>query len=325
MKFLIIGLGSMGKRRIRNLQHLRAGEIIGFDMKEERRKEIGGKYGIKTFGSFQEAIQENPDVFIVSTPPDKHNEYIKLAIENKKPAFIEASVILEGLEELNKLAKKKKVFIAPSSTFRFHPAIKEIRKTISEGKYGKVTTFTYYLGQYLPDWHPLEDIKSFYVGKKETGGAREMVAFELTWLVDLLGFPQNITGFYGKTLEMGVDIDDAYAFTLGFKNKFGSVLIDVVARYAIRSLLINMERAQISWRWDEDFIKIYDVKNKKWQKYNYQKGKAAEGYNKNIIEDMYIEEIKTFIDAVQGKDSFPNSLDDDIKVLKLLKNIETGK
>ena len=28
MKFLVVGLGSMGKRRIRNLQYLKAGEII---------------------------------------------------------------------------------------------------------------------------------------------------------------------------------------------------------------------------------------------------------------------------------------------------------
>ncbi len=243
MKFLIIGLGSMGKRRIRNLRQLGAGEILAFDPKEERRKEAVEKYGVKTFGSFQEAIKETPDAFIVSTPPDKHNEYIKLAIENKKPAFVEASIILEGLEELNELAKKEKVFVAPSCTFKFHPAIREIKKIITEGKYGKVTNFIYYLGQYLPDWHPFEDIRNFYVGKKETGGAREMVAFELTWLVDLLGFPQNITGFYGKTLDMGVDIDDTYSFSLDFKDKFGSILIDVVARYAIRNLILNTEKA----------------------------------------------------------------------------------
>ncbi len=37
---------------------------------------------------------------------------------------------------------------------------------------------------------------------------------------------------------------------------------------------------------------------------------------------MYIDEIKTFINAVKGEDKFPNSLDEDIKVLKLLNKIE---
>lgn len=315
----------MGKRRIRNLQSLSAGEILGFDKKEDRRKEAEAKYGIKTFNDFQEALKENPDALIISTPPNIHNEYIKLAIENKKPAFVEASVVLGDLEELNIAAKKENVFIAPSCTFRFHPAIEKIKKIVNEGKYGKVTNFTYYLGQYLPDWHPSEDIKNFYVGKKETGGAREMVCFELTWIVDLLGFPKKTVGFFGKTLEMGVDIDDTYALSLDFGDKYGSVLVDVVSRYAIRSLLLNMEKGQITWRWDEDLIKVYDAESKRWEDCFYKKGQAAEGYNENIIEDMYIDEMKSFIDALDGKDKFPNSLDDDIRVLKILYGVEEQK
>lgn len=161
MKFLIIGLGSMGKRRIRNLQYLKAGEILGFDKNEERRKEAESKYGIKTFRDFKETIGDKSDAFIISTPPDIHNEYIKLAIENKKPAFVEASVILEGLDELNNFAKEENVFIAPSCTFKFHPAIKKIKEIVDKGDYGKITNFTYYLGQYLPDWHPHEKHKEF--------------------------------------------------------------------------------------------------------------------------------------------------------------------
>jgi hypothetical protein len=57
---------------------------------------------------------------------------------------------------------------------------------------------------------------------------------------------------------MKVDIDDTYSFSMDFGNKYGSVLIDVVARYAIRSLILNTQKAQITWRWDEDFIKISD-------------------------------------------------------------------
>lgn len=325
MKFLIIGLGSMGKRRIRNLQHLKAGEVLGFDPNENRRKEAEEKYNIETLSNLKNLDFNKIDAIIISTPPDKHNGYIKLAIDNKKPAFVEASVILEGLEELNSEAKKEKVLIAPSCTFRFHPAIEKVKKIVNEGKYGKITNFIYYLGQYLPDWHPSENIKNFYVGKKETSGTREMVSFELTWIVDIMGFPKDIIGFYGKTLEMGVDVDDTYAFVLDFGDKFGSMLIDVVSRYAIRTLLLNMGKGQITWRWDEDFIKIYDVDTKKWENIFYKKGQAAEGYNENITEDMYIEEMEDFIDAVERKGNFPNSMDDDIKVLKLLNKIEEKK
>lgn len=324
MKFLIIGLGSMGKRRIRNLQHLRAGEVFGFDFREERRMEAYEKYGIKTFKSFEDGLAENPDAFIVSTPPDKHNEYIKLAIKNKKPAFIEASIILKGLEELNKLAKKNKVLIVPSCTFRFYPAIKKIKDIVRSKKYGRITNFMYISGQYLLDWHPWEKVTNFYVGKKETGGAREIVPFELTWITDIIGFPKKIKGFCGKTMNVGADIDDTYAFCMDFGKCFGNIIIDVTSRYATRSLILNMEGGQILWRWDENVIKLYDAIRKKWVDVNYKKGKAEKGYNKNIVEEMYIEEMKSFINALLKKKKFPNSLDEDIRVLKLLKKIEKG-
>ena len=48
MKFLIVGLGSMGKRRIRCFKNLGFENIIGFDLKESRRKEAEEKYGINT-------------------------------------------------------------------------------------------------------------------------------------------------------------------------------------------------------------------------------------------------------------------------------------
>ena len=44
MKFLIIGLGSMGKRRIRNLFALGFNDVIGFDTRSDRRKESELKY-----------------------------------------------------------------------------------------------------------------------------------------------------------------------------------------------------------------------------------------------------------------------------------------
>ena len=47
MKFLIVGLGSMGKRRIRNLQALGHVELAGFDIRKDRRDESKEKYDIE--------------------------------------------------------------------------------------------------------------------------------------------------------------------------------------------------------------------------------------------------------------------------------------
>ena len=84
MKFLIVGLGSMGKRRIRNLQHLEAGEIVGYDLRSDRCEEAEARYGVRTFTDFEGAMALDPDVLVISTPPDLHMQYARVAVINNK-------------------------------------------------------------------------------------------------------------------------------------------------------------------------------------------------------------------------------------------------
>jgi len=322
MNTLIIGLGSMGKRRIRCLKSLGYEGIVGYDLREDRRKEVKEKYAVRAIGSLDSTTLNSIDAIIISTPPDKHNQYIKLAIEYQRPAFVEASVVLKGLKELNDLARKQGILIAPSCTLKFHPAVRDIKDIVKSGKYGKITSFTYHSGQYLPDWHPWENVSDFYAGNKETGGCREIIPFELTWMTDIVGFPEKISGFYGKTMDVGADIDDTYVIAMDFGNSYGSMTVDVVSRYALRNLILNMEYGQIFWRWDENNVRLYDARSRQWMSRPLPEGQAAEGYNTNITENMYVEETKTFLDTVNGGGKFPNSLDEDIRILELLHDIE---
>ena len=79
-KILIVGLGSMGKRRIRNLQHLGFNDIVGFDTRNDRLTESERKYHIVTTKSFDESITNTPDLMIISTPPDHHLKFVKFAL-----------------------------------------------------------------------------------------------------------------------------------------------------------------------------------------------------------------------------------------------------
>lgn len=322
MKFLVIGLGSMGKRRVRCLKALGHQDIIGHDLRIDRRIEAERMYGIQTVDSLAGFDLSTVAAFIISVPPDRHLDFMNIAVENNKPSFVEASVVIDGLEAINETATRKNILIAPSCTLRFHPAIKDIKHIVQSGKYGRFTNLSYHSGQYLPDWHPWEKVSDYYVSQKDTGGGREIVPFELTWLVDVLGYPEKVWGFFGKTMNVGADIDDTYVISLKFKQGYGTLLVDVASRYAVRNLVLNMERAQIVWRWDEAAVNVYEADNQRWITYRQRESTAQTGYNKNIIEDMYIEELGSFINAVQGKGTFPNSLADDIEVLKVLYRIE---
>ena len=321
MMFLVVGLGSMGKRRVRCLQALNQKEIVGFDVREDRRKEAEEKYGIRTIASLEQVKLTDFTAMIVSVPPDRHADYAVLAIKNNIPVFIEASVILEDVKSI-KDAMKSDSKVAPSCTLRFHPMIKDITRIVREGKYGKITNFSYHSGQYLPDWHPWESVNDFYVSNRPTGGGREIVPFELTWMVDTIGWPIDTKGYFEKTIDFGPEIEDSYAMVLKYPGMIGTLIVDVAARYAVRNLVINLERGQIQWKWDDACVNLYEVENNRWIKYNQPEFTSASGYNKNIGEQMYIDEIEAFINYFNDVKSFPNTIDDDIKVLEILNNVE---
>ncbi len=311
----------MGKRRVRCLQTLGYTDITGFDPREDRRAEAIQKYGIQTVGTLDGLELGHFDAFIISTPPDRHTSYALLAIDHGKPCFVEASVLLDDVREIQR-HNTRSTLVAPSCTLRFHPVIKDITRIIRSERYGKVTNFTYHSGQYLPDWHPWEGVNEFYVGNRATGGGREIVPFELTWIVDTIGWPTAAKGYFEKTIDFGAQIEDSYAFTLRYPDKVGAVIVDVAARYAVRNLVINLETAQIQWRWDDGYFRLYEADTGRWIQYNQPEMQAATGYNKNIGEQMYVDEIRHFIGGFSGTHTYPNTIAEDIRVLELLEQIE---
>ena len=322
MKFLVVGLGSMGKRRIRNLQYLKAGEIIGFDLREDRRKEAEEKYKIQTFGDFEKAMAENPDTLIISTPPDLHMHYAIIAAKNNKHFFTEASVVDKGMDKLISLIKDKKIVAAPSCTMRFHPAIKKIKELVDERAVGKPLVFTYHSGQYLPDWHPWEDYRKFYVSRRVTGAIREIVPFELVWLTWVLGDIEAVSCFKGKLTKLETDIDDAYQLIMKFRSGvLGHMLVDVISRVPDRTCKFFSEEGVIVWEWGEK-TRVYTAKDRRWREYAEKKGTVVKGYSDKIKEEPYIEEMRSFIRAIRGKDPYPYTFEEDLRVLNILNAAE---
>lgn len=321
MKFLVVGLGSMGKRRIRNLNYLNQNNIIGCDTSHERRKEVETKFGIKTFSSLDKAFQQNPNAVIISTPPDRHYELAIKTAERKLPFFMEANVIPEGFENVVLACSKNKVFYAPSCTMRFNTSLKKIHELIEKKSIGNVLEFMYHVGQYLPDWHPYEDYRKFYVSKKESGACREIVPFELNWMTWTFGKIINLTSIKRKVSKLESDIDDIYASILEFENgTIGNFVVDVLSRVPYRSLKIIGDEGVIVWEWLEKNVKMFHYSTKSWEEYKESPGIKMDGYVAE--EDAYIDEIRTFIAGLSNPSNYPHAPENEVKILELLKKIE---
>jgi predicted dehydrogenase len=318
-KFLVIGLGSMGRRRIRNLLALRIrpSHILGFDLDAKRSADVEKQYGVRTVTNFEKGFREfKPNAFIISTPPDLHAKYFLLAARRNIHFFVEVTTVDDGYAKLQPLLNKKFI-AAPSCTFRYVPAILQMRAMIKKGTIGRVVSFQHYLGQYLPDWHPYEDYRKVYFAQEKTGGAREMFPYEICWLNYLVGGSvQKIVGVNDKYSDLDMTADDIYAAILEYDTGvLGTMMIDLLNRKAARTLRIIGSKGTIEWDWLRYEMKVmlpgHELKILKLdqeKKFNHY----------NTTENVYVAEMKTFLDAIHGKQPYPYSFTENWKVLKTL-------
>lgn len=322
MKFLIIGLGSMGKRRIRNLQSLNENEIIGFDTNIERCNEAIEKYGIEAYSDFSKCLSKKPNAFVISTPPDLHMKYAKEALKNKIHFFTEASVIQDEMIDVIKELKFSDIVGLPSCTMRYHPIVKKINELLNTEQIGKVLAFFHHSGQYLPDWHPWEDYRKFYVSKRETGACREIVPFELVWLISTFGKIKSVFADSDKVSNLQADIDDIYNTVLEFKNGVKGILtVDVIARVPIRQLKILTENGMITADWYQNKVSCFSIESG-WREFEINSGKPEEGYIHG--EKMYVQEMEHFIKSIKKETTQNYTFSEDMDILKILEKIENS-
>ncbi|MFJ9450906.1 Gfo/Idh/MocA family protein [Herbaspirillum sp. NPDC101397] len=326
MRFLVIGLGSMGKRRVRNLQALGYRDVAGFDLRADRREEARVKYGITVYEDVEQGISgHRPDALVISTSPAHHMTYAWRGLDLSLPCFIEASVVdADRILALSEAAEKKNVVFAPSCTMRYFPGPKLVKRLLAERVIGKPLSVHYHTGQYLPDWHPWEKIEDFYVSDRATGGCREIVPFELTWLDDVFGDSEALACVKGKLTDMPADIDDIYYCLLRYPGGvLANVTVDVISRpVATRELRILGSAGELVMSADDNCVRYTSGLNTEWTKIDLGGGTVESGYINP--EEPYIAEMSDFITSVREADQslFPNSLKDDWRVLQTLYSLE---
>jgi predicted dehydrogenase len=321
MKALIVGLGSMGKRRIRNLKVLGVADIRGFDLREDRRQEATDKYGIATFNNLDEALAYGPDAVIISLPPDLHVSYAHKVLDRRIPFFTEASVVTDGMPELIDRLQSLKALGAPSCTMRYYAGPRRLKKIIHDGSIGKPLAWTYHSGQHLLDWHPWEPIQSYYVSKKATGGCREILAFELVWLVDLFGGIAQVDCQKDKLSDLPAEIDDLYQLQIRHLNGVrGQLMVDVLARPAVRLIRIVGSAGTVEWDATQKIVRYFSSAAKAWVREDLEAGTVEKGYVNP--EEPYVEEMADFLSCVSERRGPAYSFEEDLSILRILESAE---
>ncbi|MGS2777508.1 Gfo/Idh/MocA family protein [Robertmurraya sp. GLU-23] len=324
MKVAVIGLGSMGKRRIRLIQmYDKTIEIIGVDTNEIRRKECSKEYNIETYESLTDLTLVNQvDCSFICTSPLSHYKIISLCLKKEIHVFTELNLVSDGYDENIALAKERNLVLFLSSTFLYRDEIKKIKSSVEN--VNGLLNYTYHVGQYLPDWHPWENYKDFFVGDKRSNGCREIFAIELPWLTDVFGDIINVNVVKNKISNLSIDYNDNYLVIIQHNTGHkGTLAVDVLSRKAVRNLEVFGEQLYLNWDGSPTGLRIYDYDLKKDIEVQlYKEVDQLDNYSNFVVENAYLNEIVSFFETIRNKEVPLYSFQKDKEILKIIDEIE---
>ena len=129
----VIGVGHLGEYHLQKYINIPNADLIGvMDINYDRLFEIGRRYNVRTFGKYQELL-DNVDAVSLAVPTTEHFSVAKEILSRGIHLLIEKPITytLEPADTLLSLAKKKNLVLQVGLVERFNPAIVEMKKLIN--------------------------------------------------------------------------------------------------------------------------------------------------------------------------------------------------
>jgi len=319
MKFLIAGFGSIGRRHFRNLLALGEQDIIFLRSKRSTLPddEIDG-YPVET--EIQAALAHNPDAVIISNPTSLHLDVAIPAAEQGCHLFIEKPIShsLKRVDELKNALVRGGGKSFTAFQFRFHPGLQKIRNLLVNQEIGNPLSLRVHWGEYLPGWHPWENYKESYSARPDLGGGVVLtLCHPLDYVRWLFGDVNSLWAFTSSESDLNLAVEDVAEIGLRFKSGvIGTVHLDYVQRPPKHQLEIICTGGTIRWNNQDGIVEVYNPQNDSWQLEVLQ-----DGFERN---DLFLAEMRHFLDVICGKDEPICTLDDGIWSLKLALGIHAS-
>jgi len=295
MKFLIVGLGSIGRRHVTNLRSLYPDSLIDvYDSNSTRISEF--EEDISFHEVKKDAVKNQVyDCVFICTPPSSHVEISLMALRIGSNVFIEKPIssTSKDLDELTKIVEEKNLLAFVGFNLRFHKATNTIREMITEKKFGKLLHASAYFGQYLPDWRPWQDYRQNYTAQRKLGGGIiQDASHEVDYLRWLIGEPISVYSDFVYSESLEADSEAIADVILKFKNNIlAQIHLDFIRREYKRSLELLFENGIIQWNYSKSVIETFDGINKSWNTI-----KIEEPDN-----EMYLKELEHVINCIETK------------------------
>jgi predicted dehydrogenase len=324
MKFLICGLGSIGRRHLRNLRMLGEHDIVLYRTHRSTLPD-DELAGIPVETNIHAALEHGPQAAVISNPTALHLEAAIPAARAGCHLMLEKPIShsLEGIEALKEALEQGGGRVLVGYQLRFHPTMRKAAALLAGGAIGKPLSARAHWGEYLPGWHPWEDYRQSYSARPDLGGGVVLtLSHTLDYLPWMLGEVDAVWAFAGKLSSLELQVEDTAEIGLRFiSGGLGSVHLNYHQRPPAHTLEITGEQGTLAWDNASGSLRVYSALADAWEEHP-----PPEGFERN---QMFVDLMRHFISVAEGKEQPICSLEDGLRALRLslaaLQSAETGQ
>jgi predicted dehydrogenase len=312
VKFLIAGLGSIGRRHLRNLLVLGERDILLFRTHQSTLpdEELAG-FPVET--DLQAALDRRPAAVIVANPTAHHLDVAIPAARSGCHLLLEKPIShsLERVGELESAVRQGGGQVLVGFQFRFHPGLLQAAHLLAAGAIGRPLSARGVYAEYLPGMHPWEDYRRSYSARQDLGGGVILtLCHPLDALRWLLGEVQSVWAFTGQLNELELGVEDTAEIGLRFESGvLGSARLDYNRQPPAHHLEIVGTGGTLFWDNATGVLQVYRVERGEWELIH-----PPAGFERN---DLFLAEMRHFLEVVRGEAAPQCTLEDGRKALEL--------
>jgi predicted dehydrogenase len=314
MRFLISGLGSIGRRHLKNLAALGQNDIVLHRTgKSTLPNDELTKYPAES--DLNEAFERwSPDAVIVANPTALHLDVAIPAAQAGCSLLLEKPIshTLDGVDKLQAALEAGGGNVLVGFQFRFHPGLQHAARLLREHVIGNPISVRAHWGEYLPAWHPWEDYRESYSARRDMGGGVLLtLCHPFDYLRWMFGDVSSLFASAGKFGALDLDVEDTAAVLLSLEGGvIGVVYLDYNQQPASHWLEISGTRGSIRWDNADGAVRWWTTQKREWETYS-----PGDDFARNTL---FLEEMRHFIDVVRGDAQPRCTLQDGIRALKIV-------
>lgn len=250
MQILLIGLGSIGKRHLRNILGL---GFTGISVVSRSGVLPAEFSSLPVFKSIEAALERQQwDTAVLCNPTAQHINTLQILVAaGVKNIYLEKPVshTWEGVAQMGRVFKSSSSNVKVGYDLRFDPGLIKVKELLQNDVIGKVVSVNAQVGQYLPDWRPHEDYRKGMSARKETGGGVMLdLVHEFDYLYWLLGNVETVACHYFNSGALNIETEDVAEVLLRFKSgTIGTIHLDYLQQELVRNCMITGYKGSIFW------------------------------------------------------------------------------